>query len=72
MSSVSEQLRQAVTDSGRTLSDIARDAGVHKSLLTRFMQGEGARSVTIDALCQVLGLELGTKKTTAGKDRRGR
>lgn len=72
MMSVSEQLREAVRDSGRTLSDLAREAGVNKSILTRFMQGDGLRSFTMDPLCKVLGLELTGKKPNAGKARKGR
>ena len=57
--SIAEQLRQAVQDSGQTPYALAKLAGIDRSALLRFLHDE--RGLTLDsaaALCDVLGLEL--------------
>lgn len=63
---VSQQLRDAVRESGEPMHVLARAAGLHKSAMSRFMSGErGLRLETVDALCERLGLRLVAKR--AGK-----
>lgn len=54
-----DQLRTAIRDSGMTQRDIARQAGISESLLSRFLAGtSGLHSATLDALGKVLHLRL--------------
>jgi transcriptional regulator with XRE-family HTH domain len=56
---IRRQLRDAIADSGRSLNQLSRDAGVSDSQLSRFMRGE--RTLTLEtaaALCRALGLHL--------------
>jgi len=56
---VSEQLRQAIRASGKSVYKIASETGVTNGQLSRFLRGErGITSGTMDALCAYLGLEL--------------
>ena len=60
---VSEQLRQAIRDSGLSYYRLARECGVSDGGLSRFMRNERdltARS--IDRICSFLGLELRQSK----------
>ena len=60
---VSEQLRQAIRDSGLSLYGLGRQSGVNDGALSRFMRGE--RDLTtrsVDRLCKSLGLELRESK----------
>jgi transcriptional regulator with XRE-family HTH domain len=53
------QLREAVSGSGLSLSEIARRAGLSEGQLSRFMRSE--RTLTLPAaakVCTVLGLQL--------------
>jgi transcriptional regulator with XRE-family HTH domain len=62
-----EQVRQAVKDSGLSLSELARRSGVDVSRISRFV--EGHRGLTFAAaarVCEALGLVL-TKKPGAKK-----
>ena len=62
---VSERIREALEHSEVSLREIARQAGVGDSQLSRFMRGErGLNTTTLDRLAEYLGLEL-TKKTGA-------
>ena len=54
-------LRQAIADSDRTVNDIAHEAEVSQSVLSRFSRGE--RTITLPVasrVCKVLGLVLTT------------
>jgi DNA-binding phage protein len=56
---IRRQLRDAIARSGRSLNQLAQDAGVSDSQLSRFMRGE--RTLTMEtaaALCRALGLHL--------------
>ena len=56
---LSDQLRQAIRDSGQSLCHIAGECGVDDGILSRFMRGErGLTTKTLDRLCAYLGLEL--------------
>ena len=60
---VSDQLRQAIRDSGLSLLGIAEASGVDDSALSRFMRGK--RDLTtrsVDKLCRYLNLELRKSK----------
>jgi hypothetical protein len=56
---MSESLRRAVLDSGRTLYRVAKDSGVPYATLHRFITGGRGVSVqTLDRLCAYMGLRL--------------
>lgn len=61
---VSEQLRQAIVDSGETHYRIGKEAGVPIKSLDWFISGQRPelRSGTIDKLCEYFELELCPKK----------
>jgi hypothetical protein len=57
---VSETLRKAVLDSGKTLYRVAKDTGIDYAVMWRFAHGR-SRSLdlaTLDRLCTYLGLRL--------------
>jgi len=54
-----ETIRGAIRQDGRTLGELAADADVDKSVLSRFMRGERGMNLDVtDRLCRALGLEL--------------
>lgn len=56
---ISEQLKEAIRASGKSLYQIAKDTGIANPILYRFMSGQREPSLgTIDRLCSYLGLEL--------------
>ena len=56
---LTDQLRRAVVESGKSLGQITRDTGIHKSALSRFVNGErGVSCEAMDALGKYLGLRL--------------
>ncbi len=60
---VIQQLKEAIQESGRTLTDISRESGVGIDRLSRFVRGE--RDLTghaIGKVCESLGLELRSLK----------
>ena len=62
---VVEQLKDAIRESGRTLTDISKQSGVGIDRLSRFVRGE--RDLTGEAIakvCQALDLELTKRKTS--------
>ena len=69
-------IRQAIEDSGLTLLELGKRAGVHHSALGRFLSGE--RTLTLPAaakVCEALGLKLvpakpGRPKGQAGQQER--
>ena len=59
----SDVLRKAIAESGLTLYRIAKDTGVIKTSLMRFMRGETSlRLDKADVLAEYLGLELIKRK----------
>jgi hypothetical protein len=60
---LTDQLRQAVADSGRTLGGLARDTGIDKSALSRFVNGERGLSMeALDTIGDYLDLEIKPRK----------
>lgn len=58
-----KELKQAIERDGRSLNALARDAGIAPILLSRFVRGiRGLNTATVDALCEVLGLQLTPKR----------
>jgi DNA-binding phage protein len=56
---ISDQLKQAVAASGRTHSDIGRQAGVSPGVILRFMAGTRSPTLrTVDRIAAALGLQL--------------
>ena len=59
----SEQLRQAIENSGLTRYQISKETGIHQSILGRFVHGEmGLAMETIDRLCEFLGLSISQQR----------
>lgn len=68
---VSEQLREAIRASGRSMLDIAREADLDKATMSRFLNGHrGLRMDVIDTLCKLLGLRLTNRRTTKKRGKR--
>ena len=65
---VSESLRAAIRESGRTQADIARATGINQSVISRFMAGDGLRSENLDVLAEHFRLVLVEK----GSQKKGR
>lgn len=62
-SSIVEQLRKAMRDSGQTEYAIAKGSGVSQSVVNRFATGE--RGISLDTaakLCDYLDLDLRTRR----------
>ena len=63
---ITDVLQEAITKSGLTLYRIAKDTGVVKTCLIRFMRGETSlRLDKADVLADYLGLELVKKPILA-------
>ncbi len=55
----SEQLREVIRECGIMPADIARQTGIDKSTLSRFLSGErGLPMATIDSLSEFLHIEV--------------
>ncbi len=61
MSTVSEQLRKAITDSGLSLLKLSRESGACRQSLMAFMRGASLKLTTVDQVARYLGLSLGSK-----------
>jgi transcriptional regulator with XRE-family HTH domain len=60
---LTDQLRQLVANSGKTLGEFARDTGIDKSALSRFVNGERGLSMeSLDTIGDYLGLEIRQRK----------
>jgi transcriptional regulator with XRE-family HTH domain len=56
--SMTDLLKQAITNSGRTFTDIERATGVQRASLLRFMRGETSlRLDKADDLAEYFGIE---------------
>ncbi len=65
---LSDQIRRAVDDCGRTRDRISMETGISQSTLSRFMSGErGLPTDTLDLLADDLDLNI-----TVGKGRKPR
>jgi plasmid maintenance system antidote protein VapI len=63
VTSISEALRRAILDSGRPLLRIARETGIQRASLSRFVRGKNSLRLDVaDKLAAYFGLEL-TKTT---------
>jgi len=70
MKTISQQIRQAITDSPMSMYALAEAAGVQRSMLTRFMAGEvGLTLNTVDKLAPLLGLKIVAVKPIKRKGR---
>ena len=57
--SLSELLRRSILDSGRSIDEIASDAGVSPTVITGFLSGQrDIHMTTADRLARSLGLEV--------------
>lgn len=59
MMQLAEQMREAIRQDGRSLYQLAKDTGIDRGVLSRFMNAE--RSITVDTagpLVEALGIEL--------------
>lgn len=59
--SFSDQIRRAIRRSGLTRYRLAVEAGVEQASLSRFLAGAGVTTKTLDAIAQVLRLEVTMK-----------
>jgi transcriptional regulator with XRE-family HTH domain len=54
-----EQLREAIRDSGQSLNQLGKAAGVGPNQLSRFMRGERTLTLPVaEKICAALGLGL--------------
>jgi plasmid maintenance system antidote protein VapI len=61
---ISEVLRASIKGDGRTVTQIASDAGVPQPVLSRFVRGERGITLKIaDRVAVVLGLELKPRRS---------
>ena len=59
----SDQIRQAIGDSGETRYRIAQETGLNEAALGKFFHGERGLSLdSLDKLAEYLGLEVVTKR----------
>jgi transcriptional regulator with XRE-family HTH domain len=68
---LSDQLRHVIRESGLSLNQIAKSAGVDQPMLSRFMSGDPQRNDirlqrTADKLADFFGLKLVEEKTPSG------
>ena len=57
--SIKETLERAILWDQRSIPELARDAGVCKASIYRFVDSaQGLNSATIGKICEALGLEL--------------
>jgi predicted XRE-type DNA-binding protein len=64
---LSDQIRDAVENSGMSRYRISADSGVQQSTLSRFMRGGGMSLDTPDRLADLLGLEVVVRKPKRGR-----
>lgn len=69
MINISKTLLEVIYSSGLSDRQLGMLAGVDRLIIGRFKRGGHLRSDSIDALCEVLGLEL---RPTAARKRQGR
>ena len=67
---LTEQVRQAIENCGKSRYQISHDTGIDQATLCRFMGGKGGLSNPIlDTLGEYLGLRIATGKPRAKKGR---
>lgn len=63
MESVTERLRRAIRESGKTYYQLGLESGVNQAVIARFDHGDrDIRAVTLDKLCKYFGLFLTSKE----------
>ena len=69
MLNIRETVRTAIQSCSESQNAIAREAGIDKSLLSRFLKGERGLSIeSLERLCKYLGLRfIATRKGKKGK-----
>ena len=66
---LTEQLRDAVRNCGKTLGELAKKTGIDKGALSRFINGHrGVSMEAMDALGQCLGLRIVAEGVEAAND----
>jgi transcriptional regulator with XRE-family HTH domain len=55
---LSDQIRQAVDRCGLSRYRIAKELGVAESTMSRFMSGQGLSMENLDALADLIGLDI--------------
>ncbi len=62
-----DQLRRCIDESGYSRYAICKETGIHQSVLSKFMHGEGWLSVeSFDALGDFLGLNISLRSGKRG------
>ena len=65
---MTDQIRQAIDDSGLTRYRIAQDTGIDESTLAKFYHGTRGLSLdNLDRLCEYLGLRIMMERKPAKK-----
>lgn len=66
--SISDTIRDAIRQDGRSAYALEVDSGVSRPQITRFLKGERTLTLpAVDALCKVLGLELRPVRRKKGR-----
>jgi hypothetical protein len=55
---ISDNMRDAIRASGKSITSLAQECGISQPMLTRFMDGQDLRLAMVDKLCSYFGLEL--------------
>ncbi len=70
LNTFSNQIRRVVDESGLTRYAICKKAGIDQGTMSRFMAGKvGLSLATLDALAEVLGLDVVARKNPRRKGR---
>jgi DNA-binding phage protein len=70
MSDVLDAITAAIKASGRTPASIAKEAGIHKSQLSRMLAGEqGLRIESVEKLAKVLRLRITIEPKSKSRER---
>lgn len=69
MPTVSETLRRALENCGRTRYAVSKETGIPESVLSRFVHGQPLRGVNCDKLADYLDLVLVKKPSMPRKGR---
>ena len=71
MTSLADQLRDAIAQSGQTIYAVAKGSGIADQVLRRFVNGERDLTLTTaDKLMRFFGLKLASSKPSKGRTRR--
>jgi transcriptional regulator with XRE-family HTH domain len=69
---LTDQLRQAIVDSGLTRYRIAKETGVSEATLSKFHLGQRGLSMTaMDRVGELLGLKIVAEPKSKGRQERG-